>query len=206
MGGYCLRLFLATFILGFLLALLAASVYPLPNAPRLRSDAAALANGGREESFFVRLPDDRLGSPRAAAVAEFPDQAFASTGEGRILAELFRLRDADGRVIGLASKMTGDVAVAADRARRNIDWMVLIPSRGALLGSTEGRPADTTLQYPAERMGLDMNRSGLLVHGTDEFADLTGFFMEIPTIDGMDESGQAQGQLELKFRMQGAAQ
>ena len=199
-----MRLFLATFILGFLLSLLAASVYPLPNAPRLRSDAAALANGGREESFFVRLPDDRLGSPRAAAVADFPTPAFASDGESRILAELFRVRNSEGRVIGLASKMSGEVAAGANWARENTDWMVLIPSRGALLGSTEGRPADETREYPVERMGFDIERSGLLVHGTDEFEGLTGFFMEIPTIDGVDENGQSQGQLELRFRMMGA--
>jgi len=194
---------LVTFIIGVLLTLLGARFYPLPDATRYRSDSMALANGGREESFFIRLPDDRLGSPRAAAVEAFPLQSFASEGDGRVLAELFRLRDSEGRVVGLASKMTGDVAVAADRARENADWMILIPSRGALLGSTQGLPTDENQRYPRGYMGLDPGRAGLLLHGTGDFAGLTGFFQEDVRIAGVDGAGLAEGELELKFRIQG---
>lgn len=199
-----MRLFLATFILGALLTLLAARLYPLPEPPRLPSDSIALANGGREEAFFIRLPDDRLGSPRGAAVATFPAQSFASEGD-RIFAELFRVRDSEDRIIGLASKMSGNVAVSEARAQQNADWTLLIPSRGGLSMSTAGLPADQSRLYPANRLGLDPARSGLILFGTEEFANLTGFFVEETKIDRVDDNGQAYGVLTLRLRMQGNA-
>ncbi len=200
-----MRLFLATFILGALLTLLAARLYPLPDAPRLRSESIALANGGREETFYVRLPDDRLGTPHAASVAPFPAQSFARDGKDRILAELFQVRDGEGRVIGLASKMSGNVTFNKDQALQNVDWMLLIPSRGALIMSTESRSADRERRYPSGYMGLDSVKSGLILFGTEEFSDLTGFFVEETDIDRVDENGQAHGVLKLIFRMQNNA-
>jgi hypothetical protein len=199
------RLFLATFIFGALLTLLAASLYPLPDSPRLPSDSIALANGGREEAFFVRLPDDRLGSPLATSVARFPAQSFDREGSDRILAELFRVRDAEGRVIGLASKMSGNVAVSEVRAQQNADWTLLIPSRGGLSMSTAGLPVDQELRYPANNFGLDPAKSGRIIFGTKEFADLTGYFVEEPVIDHVDENGKVHGVLTLRLRMMGKA-
>ena len=201
-----MRLFLASFVLGALLTLIGANFYPIPDAPRFRSEAAALANGGREELFYIRLPGDRLGSPYGAAVAPFPTPAFAREGDDKIIAELFRVRDGEGRVIGLASKMSGNVAVSTQRARENTDWMVLIPSRGALLTSTEGRPADTSRVYPPERMGLDLVNSGYVIHGSGDFAGLTGFYVAETNVDSIDASGQVTGEVTLRFRMLGAAE
>ncbi|MCP4000664.1 MAG: hypothetical protein GY727_07125 [Gammaproteobacteria bacterium] len=200
-----MRLFLATFVLGLLLTLLAAHLYPLPEAPRLPSDSIALVNGGREEAFFIRLPEDRLGRPQAAAVATFPAQSFARDGNDQILAELFHVRDAQGRVIGLASKMSGTVAVNEVRGQQNTDWMLLIPSRGGLSMSTAGLSADKERLYPANYLGLDPVKSGLILFGTDEFANLTGFFVEETEIDRIDDNGQAYGVLTLRLRMQGNA-
>ena len=59
-----------------------------------------------------------------------------------------------------------------------------------------------TQVFEALRQNNANEGGGYIVHGTDEFADLTGFFLEIPTIEGVDEQGQAQGELELRFRMQ----
>jgi hypothetical protein len=196
------RLFLAAFILGALLTLLAARLYPLPEPPRLPSDSIALANGGREEAFFIRLPDDRLGSPLAVSVAAFPKQSFAREGKDRILAELFRVRDGQGRVIGLASKMSGNVAVSKVRAQQNADWTLLIPSRGGLSMSTEGLPSDQGRLYPTNRLGLDPTRGGRILFGTEDFANLTGFFVEETEIDRVDDNGQAYGKVTLRLRMQ----
>ena len=117
------------------------------------------------------------------------------------MAELFRVRDEEGRVIGLASKMTGEVAMSSDRARENSDWMVLIPSRGALLVSAEGRSSDPSRSYPTGRMGLSLVNSGLIIEGTREFADLTGFVSEETDIEHVDENGQVHGTLQLLVRM-----
>lgn len=201
-----MRLFFATFVLGIVLTLLGAYFYPLPDAPRFRSEASALANGGREEIFFIRLPGDRLGNPYGTAVAPFPTPSFARDSEDRILAELFRVRDGEGRVIGLASKMSGSVAISTQRARENTDWMVLIPSRGALLASTEGRPTNTDHDYEPDRMGLGIINSGLIIHGTQDFAGLAGYYSEETSVDKVDETGQVHGAVTLRFRMQAEAQ
>lgn len=182
--------------------LLAARLYPLPAPERLPSDAVALPNGGREEIFFIRIPDDRIGNPRAAAVAPFPRQAFVREGEERILAELFRVRNKDGRVIGLASKMSGNVLVGQNRSRENVDWMLMIPGRGGLMMSTQGRPAGERT-YPLSYMGLDPSNAGVIVEGTDQFAGLTGFFVEETQIESRDDNDQAVGVLSLRTRMQG---
>jgi hypothetical protein len=198
-----LRLFLAAFVLGALLMLLAARLYPLPEMSRLPSGATALTNGGREETFYIRLPDDRVGSPRAAPVAQFPKQAFAREGADRILAELFKLRNSEGRVIGLASKMSGQVAFPNQQRRNNVDWILLIPSRGAVLMSTGGRPADRERKYPSNYMGLDPERAGMIMGGTNEFEGLAGFFIEDTQVDRVGENGQPVGTLSLQTRMQG---
>jgi hypothetical protein len=115
------------------------------------------------------------------------------------------VRDGEGRVIGLASKMSGDVTFNKDQALQNVDWMLLIPSRGALIMSTESRSADRDRRYPSGYMGLDSVKSGLILFGTEEFSDLTGFFVEETDIDRVDENGQAHGVLKLIFRMQNNA-
>ncbi|MGI9292129.1 MAG: hypothetical protein ACR2QG_12745 [Gammaproteobacteria bacterium] len=198
-----IRIFLATFVLGLLVTLLAARLYPLPDVKRMGTDAVALANGGREEIFEIRLPDDRLGSPRAAAVAPFPEAAFSRNGRDQILAELFRVRNKDGRIVGLASKLSGKVAYGSQLARDNVDWMLMIPGRGALLMSTQGMPADTEKSYPFDYLGLDPVSSGRILEGTWEFDDLTGFYLEETEASGIDENGQPVGLLRLRTRMQG---
>lgn len=199
-------MFLATFVLGAVATLAGANFYPLPDAPRFRSEAVALANGGREEVFYIRLPGDRLGNPYATAVAPFPTPSFVRQGEDYILAELFRVRDSEGRVIGLASKMTGNVAVSEHRVRPNTDWMLMIPSRGALMASTEGRPSDADRNYQLDRMGLDIVNSGFIIEGTGDFQGLSGFYMEETGVDSVDETGQVHGQVSLRFRMQAQSQ
>jgi hypothetical protein len=200
-----LRLFFSTYILGGILTVLAVYFYPMPDAPRLISNSSALPNGGLEEVFHIRLPGDRLGSPRAASVAAFPVQSFAQEGQNRIIAELFQVRDAEGHVIGLASKMSGTVA-AANQGLKNTDWMLFIPSRGAMFMSTESLATDDSRRYPLDRLGLDLSRSARVLYATEDFSDLTGFFIDETEIERVDDAGQAYGVINLRFRMQTAKQ
>lgn len=189
--------------MGVLLTLVGARFYPLPDVKRQPTDAVALANGGREEIFEIRLPDDRLGNPRAAAVAPFPEVAFAREGSDKILTELFRVRNTEGRVVGLASKISGRVAYSEQLARDNVDWMLMIPGRGALLMSTQGQPADVSKSYPFDYLGLDPVNSGRVIEGTLGFTGLSGFFIEETEVKGVDDNGQSIGLLRLRTRMQG---
>jgi hypothetical protein len=201
-----IRLFLASFLTGALLTALAAHFYPLPQAPRAYSQAEVLANGGREEAFFIRLPEDRVGDPRAAATAPFPQQTFAADGQERIVAELFRLRDAGGNLIGLASRMNGMVAGEDGLAQPVTDWMLLIPGRGALMMGRGAVATGSAPEFYVDRLGFSFVNSGPIISGSGEFAGLTGFYGEETEIDKVDSDGQAFGQVKLTTRLQAGAQ
>ncbi|HJP05222.1 MAG: hypothetical protein QF897_03585 [Gammaproteobacteria bacterium] len=200
-----IKRFLAAFALGMVLTLIAISFYPFQKAPRFPSSAAVLNNGGREEVFFIRLPDDRLGNPRSATTAAFPRTAFASDGNDRIVAELFRVRDTEGRVIGIASRITGTVAGIRGAAGVT-DWILVIPSRGALIMSRGGVPVGEIPELPANRMGLPAPKSGIMMHGTDEFSELAGFYAEKMNIEKVDSAGIVHGELTLTTRLRSTVQ
>ncbi len=199
-----IRLFLASFVLGLILTGLAARFYPFPESPRVYSQAAALTNGSREETFFIRLPDDRIGSPRAASTAPFPQQAFSPVGKERILAELFRVRDAEGTIIGLATRMNGLVPGPLGEPEPVTDWMVLIPGRGALMMSRGAIETGGEREFYVDRMGFSFENSGPVISGTDGFAGLTGFYSEEVEIDNIDANGQAHGVVRLVTRVRSA--
>jgi hypothetical protein len=195
------RLFLASLAFGLLLTFLAATFFPLPQPAKIYSEATVLANGGREEVYFIRLPDDRLGSPRAAATANFPQQAFSATGKERVLAELFRVRNAEGEIVGLATRMKGPVASAANTPEAVTDWMLLLPGRGALLMSYGNVAVRSKSDFPVDRMGFSPANSGVVVAGTGDFEGLVGFYQEKTTIEKVDADGQTYGLVTLSARL-----
>lgn len=160
-----------------------------------------LANGGREEQYFIRLPDDRLGSPRAAATANFPQQAFSATGRDRVLAELFRVRNSAGEIVGLATRMNGSVASVTDTPEVVTDWMLLFPGRGALLMSQGNVAVPSNTDFPVDRMGFSPANSGTVVAGTGDFEGLVGFYQEKAAIERVDADGQAYGTVTLTARL-----
>lgn len=196
-----IRLFIASFVLGLLLTGLAAKFYPFPASPRVYSQAEVLIDGNREETFFIRLPDDRIGSPRAASTAEFPQQAFSPVGQERILAELFRVRDADGTIIGLATRMNGVVPGPLGQPEPVTDWMLLIPGRGALLMSRGAIATGEEREFYVDRMGFSFENSGPVISGTGGFAGLMGFYGEETEIENVDADGQAHGVVRLVTRL-----
>ncbi len=199
-----MRLFLGAFFAGFVLTLLAAHFYPLPAPVRAYSLAAALPNGGREEVFTIRLPDDKLGSPRAAAAADFPVRRFAADGRQQVLAELFRVRDINGKLIGLAARLNGTAPDFTEAAQAVTDWMLLLPGRGALLMSRGSVAAGGEYEFVAERMGFSVADSGSVVGGSGDFAGLAGFYQESTAVDRVAPDGEVFGQVTLTTRLRTA--
>lgn len=200
-GVLLIRLFLALFVLGLLLTGLVAKFYPFPASPRVYSQAEVLINGSREETFYIRLPDDRIGSPRAASTAAFPQQAFSPVGKERILAELFRVRDGDGTIIGLATRMNGTVPGPLGQPEPVTDWMLLIPGRGALMMSRGAIATGEEREFYVDRMGFSFENSGPVISGTGGFAGLMGFYGEETEIENVDANGQAYGVVRLVTRL-----
>ena len=144
------RLFIVTFVTGVLIVALAAALWPLPRHQRFKSLTAVPPDGGRQEDFIIHWPEDRIA--RAGEVAaELPAAAVVgasvledSAGR-RVSAELFRLRDSEDNVIGVATRVAGTGGAIADPGRSSSNWLLVIPSRGALfLAQTD--VLDTTVR------------------------------------------------------------
>ena len=218
------RLFVGTFVAGLLLTGLAASFWPLPEHARYRSLTTVLPDGGRQEDFIIRWPDDRIrrngengtGLPADAVTGA----AILEDSAGqRVSAEIFRVRDTDDNVIGVASRMAGTGGAIADTNRSVSNWLVVIPSRGAIFLSqpdafdTTARQRDTlngviALSMMQSRALWNNTRerritaatpryAGRILRGTSEFAGLSGSFSETWKLDGINPDGSTQGRIIL---------
>jgi hypothetical protein len=218
------RLFVSTFVAGLLLAGLAASFWPLPEHARYRSLTTVLPDGGRQEDFVIRWPDDRIrrstetgeGLPADAAIGA---AVLEDSAGQRVSAETFRVRDADDNVIGVAARLAATGGAIADANRSASNWLVVIPGRGVLFLSqpdsfdTTARQRDTldgmitlsAMQNPAFWNGRKEQRitaatpryAGRILRGTGEFAGLAGSFSETWKLDGLDPQAGAHGRIVL---------
>lgn len=213
------RFFFGSFAAGIVLALAFALLYPAPVPPRFPSLISVQPDGGRREDFVIRWPADRIPLPadlraaRAGAVASTDSagaMVLADAGGRRVSGEVFRLRDADGKVVGVASRVS-----AGGGARPSADWMLVIPGRGALLlhqadaADLAARAVPGTRRRaasPAQQSTFWGSRrefratapgSGTVVHATREFAGLTGSFTETWALEGVDGDGATRGTIRL---------
>ncbi|MCC5794744.1 MAG: hypothetical protein JJT85_08415 [Chromatiales bacterium] len=223
------RYYIGGFIGGLLLAALAALLWPLPEHHRFRSLIDVLPNGGRAETFVIRWPQDRLELPgdflvgdRVARAAALGLMVLEDERDGRVSAELFRLRDSAGNVIGVAARMA--IAPPAG-ARSTTDWLLVIPSRGSLAlrqldsrdlaarrisrgGASWASPAldDSRVWAGRSRMtasaGPVAGMRGSVLHGNGEFRGMTGRHTETWTVDERLPDGFARGRILIETEMQ----
>jgi hypothetical protein len=173
-----------------------------------------MANGGRSERFLIRLPADRLVAGGSAGMG-IRGQAYPSglamsepASDRPFLLEHYKLRDADGKVIGLAIRhwttTPGDKAAAA--------WCLVLPGRGALFLDAQTDSADR-VDAALRRAGysgaspwsgsLEVQPAsngageGRVVAGTGEFAGLQGRYAETWSLTGANPSGGLRGTIEL---------
>lgn len=205
--------FIGGILLGLAAVLVGAGFYPLFDHPRLASRTQVLPNGGRREDFLVRLPVDRvvsLGSPRAPLDAgaipgslELPPALAAEP----LRADHFKVRDADGNVVGVASRHAVGPGEDAE-----IAWSITLPSRGALwlVGRAQADVLAAALAGagtgPGEAWSGDIDivvvgpaeiAPGRVEGGSDEFAGLAGRYTERWHITGISETGELRGTIEL---------
>jgi hypothetical protein len=215
------RLFFLSFGVGLAASVAAAWLFPLPQHDRFRSRIEVLTNGGRQESFVIRWPQDRITLPAALAGTDSARSAgtliLASADQSSLsAAELFRLRDVDGNVIGLASRLTGRVPGQRVSTASVSNWMLLIPSRGTLLMTQENSadtgpvatsggyvmPADVARFWaPGSRFritaGPAAGAQGRVLSGTDEFKGLTGSYTELWELEEVAVDGRTEGRISL---------
>ena len=206
----------STFILGFLIGLvgmlLAAYFVPWNMNPRVVSATTVAINGGRQETFTIRLPADRIISTGGAAsgmLANDPVASIAITpslSDASIASEHFKVRNSRGEVIGVAIRhwTRNDEGAAST-------WTVSVPSRGSIVMSADGE-APEQLRVALERAGY---RQGIawegemtisltpdpdasrVITGTEEFDGSTGAFSEVWSVSGVSGTGEVRGTIEL---------
>lgn len=221
-------MFWGAFAGGVIVAVLAAGLPGLPEHFRYRSLIDVQTNGGRSETFVIRWPQDRLDLPGELIVGDRVTRAAAQgmmvlddPAGRRLSAELFRLRDREGNIIGLAGRMS---SAAAGAARSSSDWLLVIPARGSL-ALTQADARDLTVrrvddgQSVYARAAADLpgfwaagrryrmstgpqGGAGRVVQGSDEFAGLAGRFTETWELEELAADGATRGRIVLETVLQ----
>lgn len=179
-----------TFVFGILLGLIGTGALayfaPAVDIHRERSLIEVQANGGNFEEFRINLPRDRIMVGLAGAKESIPAGLDWPGVEqlGDTQAELFKVRNRDNTVIGVASRL----ANSADSTGPFIEWTLHFPARGTLYAKMALAPA-------AEGF-----RPGVMRAGTRDFLELSGTLQE-RYIAGEDGDSDAQGHIELQARL-----
>lgn len=219
------RLFYGSVLVGVLLAVLAAGVFPLPRHERYRSDITVIADGGRAETFLIQWPQDRVVLGAAPGLRQIGAAIALDEGDpAGASVEVYRLRDSAGNVVGLASRSTSQRAAAGGSSVQGTDWVLLLPSRGALFltqvnqhdVAPRRRATDGELQVAVDDVaglwsrgnrlritgGPGGDGAGRVAGGTDEFYGLSGSYDETWDLEEARAGGVTQGRITLVTRLE----
>ncbi len=182
-----------TFIFGLLLGLFGAGAYlhfvPVVDQHRVPSHVTVQTNGGIQEIFSIRLPGDRIMAGPPGAVTPIPAGLTwpdAPTIAG-LEAELFKIRDRDDTVIGVASRMKQ----ATGSGDGFVHWVIHLPARGTMFAALEPNP------------GAGQARSGTLSVGTGDFEFRRGSVREVFVRDAADNDPDSEGRIDLQVALIG---
>jgi hypothetical protein len=226
------RVFYGSVLIGMVLSLVAAAVFPLPQHHRYRSNIGVIPDGGREEIFRIEWPRDRIQPLRAASSTSLVGHGGAAVlreGDGAaVSAEVFRLQDSAGNVVGIASRSTSRRSDSDGTLVQGTDWMLILPSRGTLFmtqvnsrdvgpwpsgaGATGVNLAPATdasgfwsgdkrLQITA---GPEPEGAGRVLGGSEEFAGLKGTYEETWELGEVTADGTTRGRIILVTRIAAA--
>lgn len=203
------KIFLLGVLAGFGAVLAGAHFYPWVDPLRVASHTSVVDKGGRAERFLIRLPADQLADfgPRVVglrSVADTPQLPQDLNGRELVL-EHFKLRDTDGKVIGLAVRHWTTTVHGNETA-----WVLMIPGRGTLVLAGAGEqaaavddalrghgyvPGTTWSGNLTLRMGT--GESPPLGTGDGEFAGLKVRYSETWSLTGVSSAGALRGTITL---------
>ena len=185
------RLLLLGFVLGLAGTLATAYFAPWVEYQRYRSAAEVVPNVGRVEQFLVHLPADRIGG----SIEELADTRL----------DHYKLRDADGNVVGVAARHQTRLASGDETA-----WLLAIPSRGTVtLAASSPAGSGESIESRVSARGLtageaaepalsiDLGTAGRSVSATGEFAGIELEVVETWVVTGVEDDGQIRGTLHL---------
>jgi hypothetical protein len=176
-----------TFYFGIALGLLGAFALtyavPVVDLHREPSLISVRSNGGNAETYRIDLPRDRIlvglaGADNALpAGLDWPAEAVF----GDLQTEMFKVRDRNDVVIGVASRF----ASASEETGAFIEWTVHLPARGTVYLQMDVAPS------------AEGHRNGRLMAGTRGFETLSGTVIEQYITDFEDEDLNVDGRIEL---------
>lgn len=184
-----------TFIVGIIsgVAIAASLLYfvPVVDQHREASLVSVQANGGNTELFHVNLPQDRIvagaaGRDAIPASLQWPEAAVL----GDTHVELFKIRNHNDVVVGVASRISGTGTVSGSV----LEWTLHLPARGTLHANMQPQPDDSG------------RRVGRLRAATREFAGMTGSINERHLSPAATQDGEAdfEGRIELVTALVGS--
>jgi hypothetical protein len=150
---------------------------------REASHISVQANGGNVETFRADLPRDRILVGLAGQENALPAGLRWPGADvfGNLQAELFKIRDRNDVVIGVASRL----ASASEETGPFIEWVVHLPARGTVYLQMDVAPS------------AEGHRNGRLTAGTREFETLNGSIREQFITGIEDEDSNVDGRIEL---------
>ena len=180
-----LKTVLIGFVAGLAVGIIALFAAEPVDVARERSIIDVSIGGGNNETFHANIPDDRIVIGAANQATPLPrgldwpnDELLADTR-----AEMFKLRNANDVVIGVASRIA-----ASDAEGGIVEWTFHMPARGS--GYVLMRPKQES----------DPFRKGDLRSGTREFAGLVGQVTERWVADSSGSEFAPAGRIELSTR------
>ncbi len=176
-----------TFYLGIALGLLGAFALtysvPVVDLHREPSLISVRSNGGNVETYRIDLPRDRILIGLAGVDNALPAGLDWPAEElfGDLQTEMFKIRDRNDVVIGVASRL----ASASEKTGAFIEWTVHLPARGTIYLQMDVAPS------------AEGHRNGRLMAGTRDFETLSGTVIEQYITDFEDEDLNVDGRIEL---------
>ncbi len=154
---------------------------PVVDQHREASIISVAPNGGSSEVFHINIPTDRIMAGGAQQTL-LPEDLVWPQDEifGNISAELFKVRNAQDTVIGVAAR-----TVAREEESAVLDWVIHLPARGSIY---------VKMNPVADEGGY---RMGEIRAGSRELASVIGVVTERWVSDTSGETDAPIGHLEL---------
>ena len=156
---------------------------PVVDLHREPSLISVRSNGGNAETYRMDLPRDRILVGLAGKDAALPAGLDWPAEElfGDLQAEIFKVRDRNDAVIGVASRL----ASASEEIGPFIEWTVHLPARGTIYLQMDVEPS------------AEGHRNGRLTAGTRDFVSLGGTVIETFISEFEDEELNVDARIEL---------
>ena len=157
-----------TFLIGLSLGLVSAGAlspyFSTVNLHREPSLISVQPNGGAVEDFFIKLPGDRILNSLPQSSQGYPLSFKGTLSSYNIdtQAEIFKVRNQNGTVIGLGSRLSS----SKESTGGFVEWSLHFPARGSMYIKMRLNPANGGVRH------------GELVSGTRDFGNLSGSITE----------------------------